>query len=348
MPGSSPTAEDSKARSIADAVRTKSGKLIQDESVNTDSMAWSVYKYYFGHMGGAVVMLVLVVMYICPNPFRAWADEWYGEFAADPSSKTIGTFVWVYAVLMAAHLLSTAARAVLWARTTVTTANFIHDRAVATLLRCPTRFFDTTCVLSGVYPCHPHPIPHSAFILTVYVSVCVSVSPVGRILNRISKDQGEVDMRLPFMWQFVLNMGMQILTTMGVVAYSSPWFLIALGPVAVVCTCSLTETVFACMWSHADWLIRMLYRSAAVQIQRIDSVSISPVFSMYSETLGGLDTVRAYRLHELFRFKFHVMVDHTTVAAKFLICATGWLRTRLVLLSCTLVAVCAFLIVGLR
>jgi hypothetical protein len=36
----------------------------------------------------------------------------------------------------------------------------------------------------------------------------------------------------------------------------------------------------------SDVLIRQVYRGAAVQMQRIDSISISPVFSMFSETVG--------------------------------------------------------------
>lgn len=104
-----------------------------------------------------------------------------------------------------------------------------------------------------------------------------------------------------------------------------------------------------CDWLFiADWLLRMFYRNTAVQIQRIDSVSISPVFSLYSETLGGLDTLRAYGLHELFRARFHYLTDYTTRAAKYLISATGWLRTRLLTLSLFLVAACVFFIVGMR
>lgn len=126
------------------AVFTKSGRLIEDERMNTESMAWSVYRYYFFNMAAGYGIVALVALYLLPNPLRTWADTWYGQFAADTDSMTVGRFVWVYVVLMASHLIATALRSVLWAKYTVTTANYIHDRAVATLLRCPTSFFETT------------------------------------------------------------------------------------------------------------------------------------------------------------------------------------------------------------
>jgi hypothetical protein len=95
-------------------------------------------------------------------------------------------------------------------------------------------------------------------------------SPTGRIMNRLSKDQTDIDSRLSFLWAFFLNMSLQVLTTVGVIAYSAPWFLLPLTPMA-----------FLYFW------LRRTYRGAVVQMQRIDSVSISPVFSMFSEALGA-------------------------------------------------------------
>jgi hypothetical protein len=72
-------------------------------------------------------------------------------------------------------------------------------------------------------------------------------SPTGRIMNRLSKDMSDVDMRLPFLWSFFINFGTQILTTIGVVAYSAPWLLIAFFVVGVVCKlfCRLLVSFFA-------------------------------------------------------------------------------------------------------
>ena len=69
----------------------------------------------------------------------------------------------------------------------------------------------------------------------VLLAMGVWCSPTGRIINRISKDQGDVDIRLPLLWSFFLNMGFQILTTVGVIAYSVPWFLLLLIPMAGCC-----------------------------------------------------------------------------------------------------------------
>ncbi len=53
-----------------------------------------------------------------------------------------------------------------------------------------------------------------------------------------------MDMRLPFLWSFLLNMGYQILTTVGVIAYSVPWFLLLMIPMVIACTCTSRRACF--------------------------------------------------------------------------------------------------------
>ncbi len=46
-----------------------------------------------------------------------------------------------------------------------------------------------------------------------------------------------MDFRLSFMWQFLVNMLTNILTTFGIIAYNAPWFLLAVLPISALCTC---------------------------------------------------------------------------------------------------------------
>lgn len=129
--------------------------------------------------------------------------------------------------------------------------------------------------------------------------------------------------------------------------------------------CAKLSDWFPC----ADWFVRQVYRRAAVQMQRIDSVKLSPVFSLYGELLSesmvfvrskqpfncfsnastdGLMTLRAFHMHETFRQRFYTMTNESAAATTFYICAQGWLRTRTLMVSFILVSACAFLIVGFR
>ena len=49
----------------------------------------------------------------------------------------------------------------------------------------------------------------------------------------------------------------------------------------------------------ADFLTRY-YRRSSLALQRIESISKSPIFSHFAETLNGVDSIRAYDLGEQF------------------------------------------------
>ena len=42
------------------------------------------------------------------------------------------------------------------------------------------------------------------------------------------------------------------------------------------------------------------YRRTSRELQRLDSISRSPIYTHFSETLNGVDSVRAYRVTERF------------------------------------------------
>jgi len=42
------------------------------------------------------------------------------------------------------------------------------------------------------------------------------------------------------------------------------------------------------------------YRRTSRELQRLDSISRSPIYSYFSETLTGIDTIRAFKLDQRF------------------------------------------------
>lgn len=42
------------------------------------------------------------------------------------------------------------------------------------------------------------------------------------------------------------------------------------------------------------------YRRSNIELQRLDAVSRSPIYAHFSETLSGVETIRAYRMAEYF------------------------------------------------
>jgi ABC-type multidrug transport system fused ATPase/permease subunit len=84
---------------------------------------------------------------------------------------------------------------------------------------------------------------------------------------------------------FLLSMSMtefgscmfQLLSTLIFLAVIQPWILVGIAPLAVI-----------------YWVIQRFYRRSYIELQRLDAVSRSPIYSHFSESLAGVETIRAY------------------------------------------------------
>ena len=57
------------------------------------------------------------------------------------------------------------------------------------------------------------------------------------------------------------------------------------------------------------YFLQKFYRASYIELQRLDSVSRSPIYAHFSESLGGVETIRAYRLAESFALQSDDKVD---------------------------------------
>ena len=78
----------------------------------------------------------------------------------------------------------------------------LHGQLLRSMLRAPMSFFDTT--------------------------------PLGRILNRFSKDMDTIDVKMPDSILFFLTTFTSVFTTLIIISYSSPLFLIAALPIGLI------------------------------------------------------------------------------------------------------------------
>ena len=101
-------------------------------------------------------------------------------------------------------------------------------------------------------------------------------TPMGRILNRFSSDLCAVDDSLPFILNILLANVFGLLGVLLVISYGLPWVLVLLLPLALL--------------YHRT---QRFYRHTSRELKRLCSVTLSPVYSHFSETLTGLGTIRA-------------------------------------------------------
>lgn len=145
-------------------------------------------------------------------------------------------------------------------------------------------------------------------------------TPLGRIINRFSSDLYTVDDSLPFILNIFLASAFGLLGTIVVCAYSVPWIALVLVPLTFV---------------YFD--VQKKYRPASRDLKRISSVSLSPIYAHFTETLNGLSTIRAMKETERFKLENLANLDANQRAQYSSIAAAQWLDMRLQLIGCAVV-----------
>jgi ATP-binding cassette subfamily C (CFTR/MRP) protein 1 len=75
--------------------------------------------------------------------------------------------------------------------------------------------------------------------------------------------------------------------------------------------------------------IQRYYLRTSRELKRLDSISKSPIFAHFQESLGGINTIRAYRQHQRFALENEWRVDANLRAYFMSINANRWLAVRL-------------------
>ncbi|XP_043656318.1 probable multidrug resistance-associated protein lethal(2)03659 isoform X2 [Drosophila teissieri] len=104
-----------------------------------------------------------------------------------------------------------------------------------------------------------------------------NTNPSGRILNRFSKDLGQVDEILPSVMMDVMQIFLAIVGIVVVLCIVNVWYILA--------------TVFLVI---VFYLLRVFYLSTSRDVKRLEAVTRSPIYSHLSASLNGLATIRAF------------------------------------------------------
>ncbi|GJJ75169.1 hypothetical protein EMPS_07527 [Entomortierella parvispora] len=108
-------------------------------------------------------------------------------------------------------------------------------------------------------------------------------TPLGRVLNRFSSDMHSIDERITWKLSDSLAQASNILSSLIVMAVVMPQFLLALP-----------------FFLLAFYFLLMYYINSSRDGKRIFTITKSPIFQHFTETLGGVSTIRAMRLEDRF------------------------------------------------
>lgn len=166
-------------------------------------------------------------------------------------------------------------------------------------------------------------------ILSASVPLFFDVKTTGEILNRFAKDTEAVDSSVPdYLHQVLLNW-FQVIAIFALCIWTSPFFVIILIPLFVG-----YKRLFT------------FFSSVSRDLKRIESISRSPLYASFSETLTGINTIRAYDCTDRFFLNHLRRMDNNQKANWHLWYCMNWVTARLetstsfCLLAISLLAVC--------
>lgn len=184
----------------------------------------------------------------------------FGLFSTADGSDQLDMYLTIYILITMTNIVVGAGRFASLYYGTLRASKKLYQQLLQRVLRAPMRFFDTT--------------------------------PVGRILNRFSKDFEYIDSGVPNDLMYFLIQWLIIISAIMTVCTVLPAFVI---PMALV--------------TFLNVVIGKRFSAASRELRRMDSVTRSPLFSHFGETLVGVATIRAYGVTRQFMNEMLRRVD---------------------------------------
>ncbi|XP_052050863.1 ATP-binding cassette sub-family C member 3 isoform X2 [Apodemus sylvaticus] len=155
-------------------------------------------------------------------------------------------------------------------------------------------------------------------------------TPSGRILNRFSKDIYVIDEVLAPTILMLFNSFFTSISTIVVIVASTPLFIVVVLPLAVL-----------------YGFVQRFYVATSRQLKRLESISRSPIFSHFSETVTGTSVIRAYGRVQDFMVLSDTKVDNNQKSSYPYIASNRWLGIRVEFVgNCVVLFAALFAVIG--
>ncbi|RXW24280.1 hypothetical protein EST38_g1589 [Candolleomyces aberdarensis] len=273
--------------------------LMQEEERNTGAIEWGVYRSYINAGRGEIVVPLLILSLVLMQGTTVLSSYWLVWWQERTWNQSQGFYMGIYAGLGVGQAVAAFIMGAAFALLTYFASQRLHKGSIKRVMHAPMSFFETT--------------------------------PLGRIMNRFSKDIDTIDNLLGDALRMFTSTLSAILGAIILISIVLPWFLIGVAAIALLY-----------VWAAA------FYRASARELKRLDSVLRSSLYSHFSESLSGLTTIRAYKETDRFRLDNERRIDVENRAYWLTVTNQRWLGIRLDVLGAMLTFIVAMLAVGTR
>ncbi|KAL1278362.1 hypothetical protein QQF64_025035, partial [Cirrhinus molitorella] len=137
-------------------------------------------------------------------------------------------------------------------------------------------------------------------------------TPSGNLVNRFAKETDTIDSVIPSIIKMFMGSMFNVLGSCAVILIATPLVAIIIPPLGLL-----------------YFFVQRFYVASSRQMKRLESVSRSPVYTHFNETLLGTSVIRAFGEQQRFIKESDGRVDHNQKAYFPSIVANRWLAVRL-------------------
>ena len=203
---SPPSKENDKLlnNTVEDKKEKTGEKIIQKEKIESGKVKFSVLMQYF-RAGGVVFTSFFIFLFSLGNFLGVGSNFWLAIWTnraktSEPDRKFF--YFGIFSLIGLCQCLVVLASDLVFVLMTIKASVTLHDSMLFSILRSTMEFFEST--------------------------------PIGRIINRFSKDVEAVEKNIPEAFKPLCRCVFHVFFTCLVISYSTPWFLVTLVPIVII------------------------------------------------------------------------------------------------------------------
>ncbi|CAG8497498.1 9417_t:CDS:10 [Paraglomus brasilianum] len=287
--------------------------LVEKEARATGAVRFKIYKTYITTTGHIIFWSIVALLFVATRSSQIleswWLKVWTGdteqpksfgslsismrqvdwalfeqihigsELNIERTNHDLTYYLTIYTLITLASVVFGIARFAVLYYGSLKTSRLLYKKLLKRIMRAPLRFFDTT--------------------------------PVGRILNRFSKDFETIDGNIIGDLAWFMNNTLMMVTTAMVITAITKEFIIA-----------------AVIFGIIFMVVGALFTRASRELKRMDSVTRSPLYTHFTETLAGVTTIRAFGATKRFMEEMLTRIDNNARPFFFVWLINRWLSMR--------------------
>ncbi|CCK70379.1 bile acid-transporting ATPase YBT1 KNAG_0E01120 [Huiozyma naganishii CBS 8797] len=311
----------------SDADRTEEGKLIDEEKKAGGVVSPEVYKWYIRIFGGLKVITFMASLFVLAQIADIAQSYWVRGWVANNTVREMYTYLKdLFPIRSSVNTHVTKFLPLSSVDATISSKFLSNSR---TSSEHSTKYYLIMYFMIGLtgatvgslktFLTYIFGINASRKIFAMLLNKVIhsklrffDTTPIGRIMNRFSKDIESVDQELTPYLTGAFYSFVECFSTIILISWITPQFF-----------------VVAILISIMYYLVGYFYMAGSRELKRLDSITKSPIYQHFSETLVGVTTIRAFGDEMRFLKENLFKIDENNKPFFYLWVANRWLSFRI-------------------